>query len=69
MFDTGPALCIVILVTLDTGPALCIDTSNWVSLSEKSFTINNTTITSHADVKNVQEKLKTDKIYKPEIIV
>jgi len=28
VFDTGLALCIVILVTLDTGPALCIDTSN-----------------------------------------
>ena len=29
MFDTGLALCIVVLVTLDTGPALCIDTSNY----------------------------------------
>ena len=27
LFDTGLALCIVILVTLDTGPSLCIDTS------------------------------------------
>jgi len=37
VFDTGPALCIVVFANFDTGPALCIDTSKYIWWGKAKF--------------------------------